>query len=143
MFPKRLWRCREFDLSPYGLHAEIMRFMEIFKTSRLFPAVILLFLYAVSFLPAAGSVEEASDDEVIPAKVYVIPLREDVDRYLGVFLGRSLETAKKAGAELVIIEIDTFGGRVDTALEIASRIGSASWARTVAYIPADSGGRGV
>ena len=143
MFPKRLWKCREFDLSPYGLHAEIMRFMERFKMSRLFPAVMLLFLYAVSFLPAAGSVEEAPDDEVIPAKVYVIPLREDVDRYLGVFLGRSLETAKKAGAELVIIEIDTFGGRVDTALEIASRIGSASWARTVAYIPADSGGRGV
>jgi membrane-bound serine protease (ClpP class) len=77
------------------------------------------------------------------SKVYVIPLKEDVDRYLGVFLGRSLETAEKAGAELIIIEIDTFGGRVDTALEIAGRIGAASWARTVAYVPSDGGGRGV
>lgn len=81
--------------------------------------------------------------EVVPAKVYVVPLREDVDRYLGVFLGRSLEKAEMAGVETVIIEIDTFGGRVDTALEIASKIGSATWAKTVAYVPADSGGRGV
>ena len=82
-------------------------------------------------------------EEIVPAEVYVIPLREDVDRYLGVFLGRSLEAAEQAGAELVVIEIDTFGGRVDTALEIASRIGSSTWAKTVAYVPADSGGRGV
>ena len=84
-----------------------------------------------------------AEPEVNPARVYVIPLREDVDRYLGVFLGRSLEEAERAGAETVIVEIDTFGGRVDTALEIASRIGSAKWAKTVAYVPADSGGRGV
>ena len=76
-------------------------------------------------------------------RVYVIPLRENVDRYLGVFLGRSLEEAERTGVEMVIVEIDTFGGRVDTALEIASKIGSATWAKTVAYVPADSGGRGV
>ncbi len=119
-----------------------MRFMEKHKASRLIQAVIALLLCSFSLLPAVEGPADA-EDEIIPAKVYVIPLREDVDRYLGVFLGRSLETAKRAGAELLIIEIDTFGGRVDTALEIASRIGSASWARTVAYIPADSGGRGV
>ncbi len=106
---------------------------------RLIPAIIVLLFFSVSLLLAA----EEAVAEIIPAKVYVIPLREDVDRYLGVFLGRSLEIAEKAGAELIIIEIDTFGGRVDTALEIASRIGSVSWARTVAYVPADSGGRGV
>ncbi len=80
---------------------------------------------------------------VSQAKVYVIPLREDVDRYLGVFLGRSLDAAKQVGAELLIFEIDTFGGRVDTALEIAGQIGAATWAKTVAYIPSDSSGRGV
>ncbi|RLW69234.1 MAG: hypothetical protein B6D68_02350, partial [spirochete symbiont of Stewartia floridana] len=59
------------------------------------------------------------------------------------FLGRSLEEAEQAGAELIIIEIDTLGGRVDTALEITGKIGSAAWAKTVAYIPSDSSGRGV
>jgi len=84
-----------------------------------------------------------AESEVIPAEVYVIPLKEDVDRYLGVFLGRSLEEAERAGAKAVIIEIDTFGGRVDTALEIATKIGAATWTKTIAYVPADSGGRGV
>ena len=74
------------------------------------------------------------------APIYVIPLRGDVDRQLGVFLAQSLQTAQDAGASIVIFEIDTFGGRVDTALEIAGRIGTTD-ARTIAYIPA--GGRGV
>ncbi len=105
-------------------------------------------LFGITFLFFAFgliSADEPVDSEAVEdAPVYVIPLREDVDRYLGVFLGRSLEEAEKAGAETVIFEIDTFGGRVDTALEIASKIGSASsWTRTVAYVPADSGGRGV
>ncbi len=103
-------------------------------------AALLFLLFATTFIAAQDGTDSLPED---PAKVYVIPLREDVDRYLGVFLGRSMEAAKNAGAEVVILEIDTFGGRVDTALEIASRIGSASWTRTVAYVPADSGGRGV
>jgi len=100
-----------------------------------------LLLLGVSHLLTISAL--IAQPEVTPAKVYVIPLRENVDRYLGVFLGRSLEEAERAGAETVIVEIDTFGGRVDTALEIASKIGSATWAKTVAYVPADSGGRGV
>ncbi|PIE05148.1 MAG: hypothetical protein CSA76_00540 [Spirochaetales bacterium] len=99
----------------------------------------MIFLFPVFWVMAETDTPETSD-----ASVYVIPLREDVDRYLGVFLGRSLEAAREAGAQTVILEIDTFGGRVDTALEIASKIGAASaWARTVAYVPADTGGRGV
>jgi membrane-bound serine protease (ClpP class) len=112
--------------------------MERLRSYCLLPALAALFVFSVIPLSAADSGEETAK-----GKVYVIPLREDVDRYLGVFLGRSLETAKEAGAELIVIEIDTFGGRVDTALEIASKIGSATWAETVAYVPGDSGGRGV
>ncbi len=101
--------------------------------------LVMIFLFPVFWVMAETDTPETSD-----ASVYVIPLREDVDRYLGVFLGRSLEAAREAGAQTVILEIDTFGGRVDTALEIASKIGAASaWARTVAYVPADTGGRGV
>ncbi len=90
-------------------------------------------------LPLSGQAETTSPE----SKVYVIPLREEVERHLGVFLGRSLEEAEQGGAELIIIEIDTFGGRVDTALEIAGKIGSATWGKTVAYIPSDINSRGV
>lgn len=106
-------------------------------------AMLTVFSPLLTAAPNSDETGAPSADEIIRADVYVIPLREDVDRYLGVFLGRSLEKAEEAGAELVIIEIDTFGGRVDTALEIASRIGSVNWAKTAAYVPADSGGRGV
>ena len=112
-------------------------------------AVMLFFVLASGAAWASGAsgmhgaVSPDGADRTAGGPVYVIPLREDVDRFLGVFLGRSLEEAEKAGAELIIIEIDTFGGRVDTALEITSKIGAASYAKTVAYVPADSGGRGV
>lgn len=115
-----------------SLHASLM-----LKGMRLILSIFLMAVSAAVIVPAQEAVEAES------GLVYVIPLREDVNRYLGVFLGRSLETAENAGAELIIIEIDTFGGRVDTALEIASKIGAVSNARTVAYVPADSGGRGV
>lgn len=108
---------------------------------RIFYGSLLLVLSVSGTLWAAEGGPDAPETDL---PVYVIPLRENVDRYLGVFLGRSLEEAEKAGAQTVILEIDTFGGRVDTALEIASKIGAASaWTRTVAYVPADSGGRGV
>jgi len=102
--------------------------------------VRVVFACAFSLISVSALIAET---EVASAEVYVIPLKESVDRYLGVFLGRSLEEAEKAGTEMVIIEIDTFGGRVDTALEIATKIGTATWTKTIAYVPADSGGRGV
>ena len=104
---------------------------------------ILFSILIISPLNTVIAQDQNSNEDVIPAKIYVIPLREDVDRYLGVFLGRSIEAAKAAEAEIIILEIDTFGGRVDTALEIANKIGAANFAKTVAYIPSDSGGRGV
>ncbi|OQX28947.1 MAG: hypothetical protein B0D92_06300 [Spirochaeta sp. LUC14_002_19_P3] len=101
--------------------------------------LFILLIFSLSHITVAAQAAE----EDARRKVHVIPLREDVDRYLGIFLGRALEAAREAGAETVILEIDTFGGRVDTALEITGKIGAASWAKTIAYIPSDSAGRGV
>ncbi len=140
-----LYYCRDIlsrllDSKGYRGHSQGMKNRRPGSGIRI-PLVLILLV----ILPPVLFGQSAADSSEIPAdkKVFVIPLREDVDRYLGVFLGRSMQAAEEAGAEVVILEIDTFGGRVDTALEIASRIGSASWARTIAYVPADSGGRGV
>ena len=104
-------------------------------------SIMAVWVVFVCFGVVLSAREEGDGSDSAP--VYVIPLREGVERYLGIFVGRSIETARKAGATTLIFEIDTFGGRLDTALEIASKIGAASWARTVAYIPADDSGRGV
>lgn len=86
----------------------------------------------------SAQIDPASD-----GPVYVIPVNEDIDQFLVVFLKRSIIKAKEAKSPMIIFQLNTFGGRVDSALEITSLIGSVSWAETVAYIPSSTGGTGV
>jgi membrane-bound serine protease (ClpP class) len=51
------------------------------------------------------------------------------------YLERKLEAARASGANLVIIEIESGGGRLDTSFEMAERLRDLHWAHTVAYIP--------
>jgi membrane-bound serine protease (ClpP class) len=53
---------------------------------------------------------------------------------MAVFVRREGRKAQSRGAEFIIFEIDTFGGRVDTALQISSFIMSIKNARTVAWV---------
>jgi membrane-bound serine protease (ClpP class) len=94
-----------------------------------------LFFILSSPVPAAETSSEAP--------VFVIPVNEEISPFLVVFLKRSILKAEAAEASLIIFEINTFGGRVDSALEITSLIGSVQWAETVAYIPSGTGGTGV
>ena len=50
--------------------------------------------------------------------VYFIPVSGDVDRGLENFVSRGLEEARKSRADAVVLEIDTFGGYVDSAVKI-------------------------
>lgn len=52
--------------------------------------------------------------------VYIIPIEKEVERGLEAFLKRSTNEAKEAGANHIIFEIDTPGGRVDSANKIGS-----------------------
>ena len=73
--------------------------------------------------------------EDLSPDVFIIPVNGDIDRPLTVFIRRGIDAAREAGAGHIVFEINTFGGRVDSALQIATLIGSA-YAETVAYIPA-------
>lgn len=50
--------------------------------------------------------------------VYVLPIEGVIDLGLSPFVQRVLQEATKAGAAAVILQIDTFGGRVDAAVQI-------------------------
>ena len=89
------------------------------KSIRLFLFVAILFLSVVS--PFLSS-KVASSGEL----VYVIPVEETVEKGLYEYLNRSIGTAEDAGAELIILELNTPGGAVDAASEIARRITSSS-----------------
>lgn len=101
--------------------------------------VVLGLLFSLIFpLKIAAQVDSETDE-----LVYQIPMNQEIDQFLVVFLKRSLLKAKEAQASIIIFQLNTFGGRVDSALEIASMIGSVDWANTIAYIPSASGGTGV
>jgi len=58
--------------------------------------------------------------------VYRVPLTGVVELGLAPFIERSLEEAAAAGAAMVVLDMDTPGGRVDAAERIADAIGDAS-----------------
>lgn len=76
-------------------------------------------------------------------KIFVIPVKGEINRSLMVFIKRNIEKAKAEKATHVIFEIDTFGGRVDSALQITTIIGSCKEAQTIAYVPSQGENYGV
>jgi membrane-bound serine protease (ClpP class) len=123
-------------------------------------AALLLLLLPAGGALAQGSAGPASGPAVEPANqpaaatspaqqavssgpIYVIPIEGEINRPLMVFLRRGIEEAKKAKARSIVFAIDTFGGRVDSALQITTLIGSAHPIQTVAYVPASPASTGV
>ena len=62
---------------------------------------------------------------------------------LATFVRREARNALNQGAEYIIFEIDTFGGRVDSALQITSFITSIRNARTIAWVNSGEASMGV
>ena len=67
-------------------------------------------------------------------KVYVIPVEGAIDLGLAAFIKRCLQEAKQENVICVILEINTFGGRVDAAIEICDYLQDIKPITTVAFI---------
>ncbi len=65
----------------------------------------------------------------------IIRFQGEIGPRLQRYLYRQLDAAKQQGADLVVLEIDSPGGRLKESLEIAERLQNLDWAHTVAYIP--------
>ncbi len=65
--------------------------------------------------------------------VYVAPVEGVIDLGLAPFVQRVLDEAAQAGAAAVVLEINTFGGRVDAAVQIRDALLNAR-IRTVAFV---------
>jgi membrane-bound serine protease (ClpP class) len=94
---------------------------------------------AIVFVFAAFAVF-AEESEL---KAYVIPIHGDIEPSMTTHVRRQAGNALKAGAAFLVFDIDTFGGRVDSALQISAFIGSIEGARTIAYIRSGPDGMGV
>ncbi|NIA15800.1 MAG: hypothetical protein GWP08_17175 [Nitrospiraceae bacterium] len=80
-------------------------------------------LLALFLLPVTGWAEAGF--------VVVCPVEDMVDDGLGVLIDRALREAR--GAEALILEVDTPGGLIDAAVEIAKALGKAP-CPTIAYV---------
>jgi len=65
--------------------------------------------------------------------VYVVPIEGVIDLGLAPFVSRVLDEAAHAGAAAVVLDINTFGGRVDAAVQIRDSL-LESKLRTVAFV---------
>lgn len=69
--------------------------------------------------------------------VYKIPVYQEVEKGLYAFLKRSIGDAEEAGADAIVLEINTPGGFVDSAEDIANLLDSTSL-RKIAYINSEA-----
>jgi len=67
-------------------------------------------------------------------KAFIIPISGAVDPGMAAFVARAQRKAAEYPNALVVLDIDTFGGRVDAALEIVDTMLKLPKARTVAYV---------
>ncbi len=79
---------------------------------------ILLFSSIIASLPSKAN------DTVGSKIVYVIPVHETVEKGLLAFINRSIQDAEEMNAELIILDINTPGGAVDAASDIAKSLTS-------------------
>ncbi len=57
-----------------------------------------------------------------PAVVYVIDIRNEIGSGLGTYISDGIQTAEEAGADAIVFDVDTPGGRVDSAVNIIRSI---------------------
>ena len=93
-----------------------------------------IFLCVIIFMVCATNLCAQQNQSREQANCALIPLHGEVDFALASFAKRSAQRVKDAGVETIIFDIDTFGGRVDSALDISKTITDLDSIKTIAYV---------
>jgi len=94
---------------------------------RVFIAVCSLFL---SF----GMLHDVDIVHASARNVYIVPVSGTVDPGMAAFIKRTLEAHANDPDPLFVFELDTYGGRVDSALQIVETLLSVPEGKTVAFV---------
>src|SRR6202040_261550 len=81
-------------------------------------------------------------EDIHKGDVVVAPINGEVSPSLLTFLRRALKTAKTSGASAIIFEMNTYGGRLDSAEEITSALNHAT-IPTYTFINSNAGSAGA
>ncbi|MEN8142822.1 MAG: NfeD family protein [Thermodesulfobacteriota bacterium] len=93
-----------------------------------------LLLFTLSFLCLSLLQGGATRAETSPKNVYVIPVTGDVEPAMAAYIERAVQEAGTSPDTTIILEIDTFGGRVDSALKIVETMTGVKGPRTIAFV---------
>ncbi len=102
-------------------------------------ATIRFLLVAANLLFALARVE--ARDLIHHGDVVVVPLRGEISPPLFLFLRRAEKAAENAGAAAIIFEMNTYGGRLDSAEEITGVLNHAT-IPTYTFINSNAGSAG-
>lgn len=91
---------------------------------------LFLIIWLLSSVLLAALAQERQPEAAV---VFVVPIDGVVDLGLAPYVRRVLEQAEDEGASAVVLEINTFGGRVDAAVQIRDAVLTAPL-QTVAFI---------
>ena len=69
-----------------------------------------------------------------PARVYVIDIAGDVSPGMAAFVKRALDDIPAAAGNVIVFEMDTFGGQVDSAFLIVDQIVETEKGETIAFV---------
>src|SRR5262249_13153768 len=81
-------------------------------------AWLALLLSSAGLIPAAPALTNSPPATSAPKKVYVLPIRDDIFPPLVYLVRRGVKEAMEGHADLLVIDMETNGGRVDTTREI-------------------------
>src|SRR5690242_8422729 len=82
-------------------------------------------MFAISIFVAyllGSSASALAREAIVKGGVVVVPLRGEVSPSLRTFLRRAVKTAESNNASAIIFDMDTYGGRLDTATEIVNTL---------------------
>lgn len=102
---------------------------------------IIRLLFTLIFCAAAGATLEASET-IRAGDTVVAPLKGEISPALLIFLRRAEKAAERANAAAIIFEMNTYGGRLDTAEEITGVLNHAT-IPTYTFINTNAGSAGA
>ncbi len=82
----------------------------------------------ILFIALSGTIAEETKKNI-----YIVPIQNTIDLGIPSFVNRAIDIAESNNSELIIFDIDTFGGRVDAATQIKDSI-SETEIPTIAFI---------
>lgn len=91
---------------------------------------LIYFLLMMLFIMRADTAPAAEKNQ----KVYVIPVSGVVEPGMAAYVKRALDEIKNQADALVVFKMDTFGGRVDAALDIVDTISNVPKGKTIAFV---------